>query len=435
VQGIAINGSATASPFSFSFGTKDNVAPRLLGASPPAIDGVPGGSSPTLVFSEPMDHASVEAAFSVVDVTDGNLAVPCGSFSWSGDSIVTCNWASPAPSTRFRATLSGAATDKSGNPILFSPSPSPYAWEFVTQPGGAAPDSTPPIVLSATASGQSVNPPATIHIVFSESMRPGTVQLSTEPEVSGALVWSDTSNTSCDFIPDGPWPYGQQVNFTVSSGAQDLSGNTMAGSYNGGFRTLSLKQVVVPVELDQLADSGFVFASPPPDGSQVAWGAPIRVGSWGFGATPPSPGCDALTANDTARGFVSFRLPEVGNLVGATLQMYATETDGNLAELGNLEVEGVTGPTLVAGSFDAPAIAGDGVSVLPSVAGGNPLRQGDVTSQVLGASARRDTQGGIVQLRLRWDVDSIGYRCFGPNDTGYQLDGARSNLVLSYESP
>src|SRR5262249_20074081 len=159
-----------------------------------------------------------------------------------------------------------------------------------------APDTTPPIILSATASGPSVNPPASIHVTFSESMRPETVNLTTEPEVSGALVWSDAGNASCDFIPDGPWPYATSVTFTVSQAAQDLAGNFMVADYNSGFRTLALKQVVLPVEMDRIADSGFVFASPPPDGAQVEWGAPIRVGSWGFGAILPAPGCDALTA-------------------------------------------------------------------------------------------------------------------------------------------
>jgi hypothetical protein len=79
----------------------------------------------SVTFSEAMDKASAEAAFSLVRATDG--AAVAGAFSWSGSTMTFRPAAALAEGTTYRATVVAGARDLAGNELETS-----RAWTFGT---------------------------------------------------------------------------------------------------------------------------------------------------------------------------------------------------------------------------------------------------------------------------------------------------------------
>jgi hypothetical protein len=105
--------------------TDDTIAPLISTVSP--SDGATGlatTSSVTAVFSEPMDRASVQSAFSLIRASDG--APISGSFSWSGDAM-TFRPTGLAGGTSYAARVRVGALDARGNSL-----PSDRTWTFQT---------------------------------------------------------------------------------------------------------------------------------------------------------------------------------------------------------------------------------------------------------------------------------------------------------------
>jgi subtilisin len=104
----------------------DTTAPATTAVSP--ADGataVTTGSAVSVTFSEPMDKASAQAAFSLTRASDG--AAIAGSFSWSGSTLTFRPAAALAEGTDYRATVGPGARDLAGNELGTS-----RAWTFRT---------------------------------------------------------------------------------------------------------------------------------------------------------------------------------------------------------------------------------------------------------------------------------------------------------------
>ncbi|MDP8956803.1 MAG: S8 family serine peptidase [Actinomycetota bacterium] len=95
----------------------DTTPPSVSTVSPPdGATGVPSGSRVSVTFDEPMDKDTAEAAFSLVNETDGTEVR--GSFTlWSGNSMTFAPSSSLAGGSAYVATVSSAATDAAGNPL------------------------------------------------------------------------------------------------------------------------------------------------------------------------------------------------------------------------------------------------------------------------------------------------------------------------------
>jgi hypothetical protein len=113
-------------------------------------------------FSEPMDVASVEAAFVL---TQGSTPVP-GRLAYIGQAAVFTPDAPLAPQTTYVATLRRSAADLAGNTPAAD-----TTWSFTT--GGVA-DSTPPSVLAVTPAPNATGVPrdALLSVTFSEPIFP-----------------------------------------------------------------------------------------------------------------------------------------------------------------------------------------------------------------------------------------------------------------------
>jgi methionine-rich copper-binding protein CopC len=493
VAGTDLAGNALTGTTSFGFTTKDVTPPRVIGVGPPPLNNaasnlVGTSTKPSITFSEPMDHASVQSAFTVVNEgTDGsgNTSVSC-TFSWSNnDTTVTCDPGALANGTYYLMTITNGGKDKAGNPISFvcvdhptaSPAflcptrcaahpecaaatcstyplcvPTSQSWTMKTVAPATPADTTPPTVTASDPGGIgiAVDPPAPIKIYFSESMRPDTVAaaFSTTPASTGTFYWTDNTYTVVEYLPDGPWPYAinsaHNISFTVSTAAKDVAGNAMASAYTNSFRTMVLGQATMTFELN--GNTGYVYDSVPPNGStQVNTGDAIGVGSWSFTF---SPACNPTTTTiKSDRGFATMEFPCTSNcganaplviskIVSATLMLYVNEADGNLQALGNLNVESVWSANdgkLTNDSFSEAALADD-PSILPLYNDSSPLLVADVSPQVRGGFSRASSQDNRMQLRLRWDIDTLGWNC-DYLDNGYKIDASKSKVVFTYETP
>ena len=123
----------------------DTTAPTITSVSPVSgATGVPGTAAVTASFSEAMDTASAQAAFSLVPSAGG--APVAGQFSWSGNAMTFRPSAALAPSTQYTATVAGGAAagakDLAGNPLAVS-----RVWRFTT---AAAPPASSGTIAPAT---------------------------------------------------------------------------------------------------------------------------------------------------------------------------------------------------------------------------------------------------------------------------------------------
>jgi hypothetical protein len=208
---------------------------------PPPVPGVgaTGISVNTVIqitFSEPMNTALTQGAFSI------NPSV-AGSFAWSsGDTVLTFTPGSAlAYSTVYTVTISTAAEDKEGENMA-----SPYSWSFTTAPPGPPPPYVvPPPVPGVGATGVAVD--TNITVDFSEAMNGTATQgaFSISPSVSGGFGWS-TDNKTLTFDPSANLTYSTVYIVTISTAAKSMLGVNMLSPYIWSFTTEAIPGTTKP---------------------------------------------------------------------------------------------------------------------------------------------------------------------------------------------
>lgn len=248
-------------PYSWSFITGE--APPTITAVTPLNNatGVGLNTAVTAQFDEAMNSASVKSAFTL---TSAALTTPCvasvgtpvgGSGTYSINNILTFTPTSPlAPLTCFTATITTGATSSTGIAMAAD-----YVWVFAT---GAAPDLTPPTVISTIPSSAYLltagTPPTDVPLnreitaTFSEAMNDNTITSGTSgtftltylvasvpTAVSGVVGYIAGTNAAI-FIPGSDLLPDTTYTATIKggvSGVADLSGNVMANNYVWNFTT------------------------------------------------------------------------------------------------------------------------------------------------------------------------------------------------------
>jgi subtilisin len=110
----------------------DATAPEVTSVSP--ADGATGVSAATNVsvtFSEAMDKAATEGAFSLVRSTDGSVV--SGTFAWANGTLTFDPSSALAAGAFYRARLTTAAEDSAGNALATE-----KAWTFTIAPASTA---------------------------------------------------------------------------------------------------------------------------------------------------------------------------------------------------------------------------------------------------------------------------------------------------------
>jgi serine protease AprX len=109
----------------------DGTPPTVTAVTPSeGATGVAANTNVTVTFSEPMDQASVQSAFSLVKAGGGSVA---GTFSWNGSTVTFDPTANLDAASQYNATVSTGAKDVAGNALA-----APKSWSFTTSAGGAS---------------------------------------------------------------------------------------------------------------------------------------------------------------------------------------------------------------------------------------------------------------------------------------------------------
>lgn len=380
VVGKDEQGNDLAAPLSFAFETQvptDVTAPTVVGSLPVnAATGVSTGASIFLRFDEPMAQAATEGSLTITP------AIAC-SFSWNGDATrLRCTPGAPlSPTTNYQLSVGLGAKDVAGNVLA-----APVNLNFTTSSG---PDLTAPYVfLHGPLNGSTgIEQGTALFVSFSKAMDPDATEaalaVSAPLGVTGAFSWNP-SWTILTFTPDALLPYGENVNWGVSTAAKDLSGNALLGGLAVTFRVVRTASVVLSSEpgLDGYVNGATAYST----------GSSFFAGDASNG--------------DTYRAFVSFVLPASAlRITSATLGIYQSAVGGEpYTSLGDLLVDGVYyGSALTASAYSSPANTATPfvLSTSPSVG----LKQVLVTSAVADDLAKSSTRGGRSQFRLRFESD------------------------------
>lgn len=217
----------------------DTQAPMVLTASPSTgSSGISPSTNLSLSFSEAMDKASVEAAFST------SPAVTCNYLWNAASTLLTCDPVTDLSfDASYSATLTTTAKDAAGNTLA-----SDYKFAFTT---ASAPDTTAP-TLSSSSPANAVNAVSrfeTITVTFSEAMDKASAQAAfsiTKPAGfnSGVFSWND-AGTQMTYNPDAIFDYGQEVDWQLSTAAKDLAGNALSSSVASSYKVIRQKTVQI----------------------------------------------------------------------------------------------------------------------------------------------------------------------------------------------
>jgi hypothetical protein len=222
----------------------DTVAPAVTYVTPSNSAGNVGTNSRlTVTFSEPMSEASLAAAIGLADVQTGAPVALGGVAYDAANRIATVTPQQPLEANReFRATVSAAARDSSGNAMA-----SDYAWSFGTAAGA---DTTPPAVSSHSpadgAAGVALN--ARVAMSFSEPMDAASVE--------GAFVLTRGTTVvlgrlayigqAAAFTPDAPLAPLATYVATLRRAATDLAGNGLTADHVWSFTTAAADDTTPP---------------------------------------------------------------------------------------------------------------------------------------------------------------------------------------------
>jgi len=188
-------------------------------------------------FSEEMNTASVEAAFSVNPIVAGSL-------SWVGNEFTFNPNSDLAEATLFTVTIGTGARDLASNGLAAN-----YVWSFTTG------DFTPPTVISVSPLDSAIDVAIgdSIVVTFSEAMDTIAVEsaFSIDPLVTGVFSWADSVLT---FTPDSDLDETTLYEVTISTDAEDSAGNSLDEDYIWSFTTGEAPTVISVSPLDLAID-------------------------------------------------------------------------------------------------------------------------------------------------------------------------------------
>jgi hypothetical protein len=189
-------------------------------------------------FSEAMNPATITAA-GTFTVTAGGVAVP-GAVSYvaGSNSAVFTPTSNLAASTHYTAMITTAAESAAGNFLA-----SNVSWSFTT---GVTINATAPVVLSTLPTSGATGIPTniTLSATFSKPMDPTTITATgtftlAVAGVGGAAVPGTVkyAGTTATFTPSSALAASSQFTATITTAAEDLTGNALAANYVWSFTT------------------------------------------------------------------------------------------------------------------------------------------------------------------------------------------------------
>ena len=232
-------GNALASDFVWSFITVPAPTPPTVISAVPAngATGVPINQALTATFSEAMNPATINGATFTLTGPGGVAVAGAVTYVAAGSVATFTPAANLASSTVYTATVTTGATDLAGNALANN-----FIWTFTT---AAAPDTTPPTVISTIPANAATNVAfnQAVSITFSEAMNPATISSTTftlagpgGTAVAGLVSYATIGNAAT-FTPAADLAPSTLFTATMTTGATDLAGNALATNYVWTFTT------------------------------------------------------------------------------------------------------------------------------------------------------------------------------------------------------
>ena len=240
--------------------------PTVISVAPP--DGAAGACPNTIVtatFSKAMNPASInDTTFTLTG--PGNASVPgVVTYDASSNTATFTPSSTLALNTLYTATITTGAIDVYGNALA-----SNFVWTFTT--GDSICQSGPPTVISVAppnlASG--ICPNTVVIATFSKAMNPATIISpattftltgpGTTP-VAGQVTY-DASSYAATFTPSSNLALNTLYTATITTGAQDPSGNALASNYVWSFTTSVAACQASTVPLGSACSFGILGATP-----------------------------------------------------------------------------------------------------------------------------------------------------------------------------
>ncbi|HVF38960.1 MAG TPA: Ig-like domain-containing protein [Gemmatimonadaceae bacterium] len=246
-----VTGNALASAFASTFTTvapSDVTAPTVI-ANLPANGAT--GVSPTIIvtatFSEPMDVSTINSNTFLLRNTSTGAQIT-GIVTWNpGTNTAGFNVQAPlSNNTQYTATITTGARDVAGNPVA-----SEFTFSFVTAvPADVTAPSVSSMSPSSGSNGVSVN--TSVTVTFSEPMDAATINTSTitltpsgGSPVAASVSYNAGANTAT-LTPSAPLANATGYTLTVTTGAKDVAGNSLASNFSGSFTTTAPSDGVAP---------------------------------------------------------------------------------------------------------------------------------------------------------------------------------------------
>jgi len=362
-NGVLGNNQAQAIPASW-FGDSvtvslpDVTAPWVSSTLPNNNDtGVPVNTTIEATFSEAMNIALAEVAFSI-------LPAVTGSFSWSGNTMIFTPAVNLNSNTIYTMTINTAAEDIVGNPLAAA-----YIWHFTTAkalPAVTTRAANNIASTSATLNGRldSLGDYSPVHVSFLWGTTSGDLTEETDPveKTSTGAFSADLSSLT----PNTPYYFQTKVTGSVTVLGDELSFTTTLIDVMRdlpamvGVGTTFDVTITFAAPADNFNSIGLVDSAPAGWGVQVdaAWCSPAvfyanLVGSQAqyMWAGPPLVGYSenqAFTAvykvtvpGDAAAGISTFPGGELGYKIGSTSYPHVAVTGDSTIEVV------VTAPTVI----------------------------------------------------------------------------------------
>ena len=199
-------------------------------------------ATPTVTFSEPMNPATInETTFTLID-PDGELVD--GSVVYTANTATFTPDANLEPSTIYIARVTTGAENTSGEPLATD-----IVWQFET-----AEQLISPTVVSTLPADDAVDVPinSALTIMFSQPMNATTLNDANFTligpdtiEVQGEFEYTVLGNTLV-FTPLLPLAIDSPYTATITTGATDIVGETLASDYFWTFDTALVADLMAP---------------------------------------------------------------------------------------------------------------------------------------------------------------------------------------------
>jgi hypothetical protein len=196
----------------------------------------------TAVFSAAMNPSSIDGT--TFTVTGPGTAAVTGQVTYdaSSDTAIFTPASSLAVGTLYTATITTGAQAMSGDAVA-----SNVVWTFTT---GAKPCQPPaaPVSLTPATGATGACPNTVLAATFPQAMNPATINSTTftvAPGVSGTVT-ADATNKTFTFVPSSNLTLSTTYTATITTGAQDSSGNALASNFVWTFTTAAASCATAP---------------------------------------------------------------------------------------------------------------------------------------------------------------------------------------------